>query len=116
MKRDMNAPQPDPKPGRESVTDGTIEDLRIRRRGGIKKYGNELESGNGREALIDAYQEALDMALYLRQRVMEDQDREEAKIELEKLRVSFHRFRDVIQPTWAYDDMMTQLNFIEERL
>lgn len=117
MKRDMCAPQPDPKPGRASVTDGMIEDLKERRTGGIKKYGGELESGNGREALVDAYQEAMDMALYLRQRVMEDVDLHEARAELEKVKVTLYRLRDVLPtPGWVFEDLMTQLDFAIERI
>lgn len=116
MIRDMTAPQPDPKRGRASVTDAVIADLQTRREGGIKKYGNELESGNGRNALVDAYQEATDLALYLRQRVMEDQDREEARVELEKVKATVFKFRDVIQPAWVFNDLLEQIDFVAERL
>lgn len=34
-------------------------------------YGERLTSHNGRDALVDAYQEALDLALYLRQAIAE---------------------------------------------
>ena len=36
-----------------------------------KKYGIMLQTDNGREALWDAYQEALDLAMYLRQAILE---------------------------------------------
>ena len=39
---------------------------------GIEKYGTVLQPNNGRNALVDAYQEALDLAVYLRQRIEED--------------------------------------------
>lgn len=116
MERDMCAPQPDPKRGRASVTDAVIADLNTRREGGIKKYGNELESGNGRDALVDAYQEATDLALYLRQRVMEEQDRDEARVELEKVRATIYKFRDVIQPGWVFSDLIDQIDFVAARL
>lgn len=64
----------DPLPGVDSVTDAVMVDLAERRKMGILKYGTELKSHNGRNALIDAYQEALDMCLYLKQRLMEDDD------------------------------------------
>lgn len=48
-------------------------DLQARMRMGIKKYGVALQAGNGRNALWDAYQEALDLACYLRQRIEEEQ-------------------------------------------
>ena len=47
-------------------------DLQARMRMGIKKYGVALQAGNGRNALWDAYQEALDLACYLRQRIEEE--------------------------------------------
>jgi hypothetical protein len=43
-----------------------IADMRERDLLGTKKYGVRLQSHNGRDALIDAYQEALDLVVYLR--------------------------------------------------
>jgi uncharacterized coiled-coil protein SlyX len=54
-------------------TDGTpilelvIEDMKARSDLGERKYGTVLQAGNGRDALQDAYEEALDLAMYLRQ-------------------------------------------------
>lgn len=38
---------------------------------GRARYGVPLQAHNGRDALVDAYQEALDMTVYLRQSVAE---------------------------------------------
>lgn len=38
---------------------------------GIERYGTPVQAGNGRKALVDAYQEALDLAVYLRQEIEE---------------------------------------------
>lgn len=38
-----------------------------------KKYGGYLETNNGRSALWDAYQEAIDLVMYLRQRMLEEE-------------------------------------------
>lgn len=38
---------------------------------GLEKYGTKLEAFNGRDALMDAYQEAIDMVMYLRQAILE---------------------------------------------
>lgn len=43
-----------------------IEDLENRRQFGLKKYGVELFPHHGRSSLIEAYEEALDLACYLR--------------------------------------------------
>jgi hypothetical protein len=48
-------------------------DLAERRKMGIAKYGTELKANNGRSALIDAYQEALDLCLYLKQAIIEQE-------------------------------------------
>ena len=48
-----------------------IEDMKDRNHTGIKKYGTPLQAHNGRNALVDAYQEALDLAVYLRQAIEE---------------------------------------------
>lgn len=44
------------------------EDMRARDAMGREKYGVPLQIENGRDASIDAYQEALDLAVYARQR------------------------------------------------
>lgn len=64
-------PQADPLPGIADVTDLVLADLRERRQAGTAKYGTPLKTHNGRDALVDAYQEALDLALYLRQAIEE---------------------------------------------
>ncbi len=38
-------------------------DLIARSEMGVKKYGEKLRAFNGRDALVDAYQEALDLSL-----------------------------------------------------
>jgi hypothetical protein len=43
---------------------------------GIAKYGTPLQTFNGRDPLIDAYQEALDLAVYLKQAIMERKEDE----------------------------------------
>ncbi len=48
-----------------------LKDMEDRRRMGIEKYGTPLQPFNGRNPLIDAYQEALDLCVYLRQAIEE---------------------------------------------
>jgi predicted HAD superfamily Cof-like phosphohydrolase len=48
-----------------------ISDMQARDRIGRERYGTPLQAGNGRDALVDAYQEALDQAVYLRQAIEE---------------------------------------------
>lgn len=50
-----------------SAWDLVLQDIADRRQSGIAHYGTELVTNNGRNALIDAYQEALDLVVYLRQ-------------------------------------------------
>ena len=47
-------------------------DLLSRQRKGVQTYGGKLEMFNGRSALLDAYEEALDLAMYLRQALSEE--------------------------------------------
>ena len=51
--------------------EAVIEDMRSRDRFGREKYGTPLQAGNGRDALKDAYEEALDLAVYLKQAILE---------------------------------------------
>jgi hypothetical protein len=64
-----------PKPVRsemsESVTDAVVADMVKRRETGVKKYSVELLTFNGRDALLEAYQESLDLTMYLKQALME---------------------------------------------
>jgi hypothetical protein len=59
-----------------AVWDLVIEDMRKRDAMGMKKYGTRLQPRNGRDPLQDAYQEALDLVVYLRQAIYE-RDNEE---------------------------------------
>src|SRR4051812_28246964 len=63
--------QPLPREGFQDVTPEVILDLRERTRRGIRTYGKPLQTHNGRNALQDAYEEALDLAQYLKQTLME---------------------------------------------
>ena len=59
---------------RAETADAVIADLTERSRVGTAKYGTPLYTHNGREALMDAYQEALDLLMYLRQFLLERRD------------------------------------------
>ena len=48
-----------------------IEAFAARRELGIRKYGTPLETNNGRSALRDAWEEALDLVTYLTQALLE---------------------------------------------
>jgi len=45
--------------------------MRSRDKTGVKTYGTRLQAFNGRDALYDAYFEALDLCVYLRQAIYE---------------------------------------------
>jgi len=49
-----------------------MNDMKERRLMGIKKYGTPLQPNNGRNTLVDAYQEALDLVVYLRSKIEEE--------------------------------------------
>ena len=54
-----------------AVWDLVIADMRARDNVGRERYGTPLQPHNGRDALVDAYQEALDLVVYLRQAIYE---------------------------------------------
>lgn len=61
---------PPPKTGRARPSwDLVIEDMKARDKTGFKKYGVRLQADNGRNHLQDAYEEALDLAVYLRTQI-----------------------------------------------
>lgn len=63
--------QPAPVGGQVRVLDLVVSDLTERAEMGKVKYGTYLKTKNGRNPLIDAYQEALDLCMYLRQAIEE---------------------------------------------
>lgn len=84
--KNLNAPEPAPTEGSgaevwQLVIDdakrcvGTIRaqptwliaDMRARNEAGVAKYGTSLRVWNGRDAVVDAYQEGLDGMVYARQ-------------------------------------------------
>jgi hypothetical protein len=68
--------QPLPTPNdRPAVQDMVIADIQARRELGVRRYGTSLQAFNGRDALRDAYEEALDLACYLRQVIEEREAR-----------------------------------------
>lgn len=64
--------EPQPKGHGDDVLTRVILDLKARGVVGKLKYGTALKTNNGRNALMDAYQEALDMCMYLKQKLMEE--------------------------------------------
>lgn len=59
-----------------------LDDIRARIELGKKRYGTALRAYNGRSALVDAIQEAIDLVMYLRQlQVQDDATRQEVRHE-----------------------------------
>jgi hypothetical protein len=54
------------------VQSAVIADIEARRELGIRRYGTALQPHNGRNALLDAYEEAIDLCMYLKQRLIEE--------------------------------------------
>lgn len=55
--------------GAPSAHDLAIADLQDRRAFGLEKYKTLLQHDNGRDHLVDAYQEVLDLTVYLRNEI-----------------------------------------------
>jgi hypothetical protein len=75
---DIKGVSEQPKPrrhGGEYVYMRVIDDMRVRADMGLKKYGTYLQAHNGRDGLRDAYEEVLDLAVYLRQVIDERDER-----------------------------------------
>lgn len=53
------------------IQDQVIADIESRKAIGIERYGTALQPFNGRDALQDAYEEAIDLAVYLKQCLVE---------------------------------------------
>lgn len=69
---DSGQSQPAPVPNDLPAVWGLVmNDMAARDRVGEKRYGVRLQPHNGRDALRDAYEEALDLTVYLRQAIYE---------------------------------------------
>jgi len=55
----------------KSIQEMVIEDMETRKAKGLETYGTLLYPHNGRDALQDAYEEALDQCMYLKQAIVE---------------------------------------------
>jgi hypothetical protein len=69
-----DTPEPPPKPGTIDIADLVMSDIEARVEAGYRQYGTKLQAHNGRDALMDAYQEAIDLVMYLRQAIAERDD------------------------------------------
>jgi len=69
---EQTAPTPNEGP---PVWDLVMADMRERDAEGRRRYGTPLQPFNGRKPLVDAYQEALDQVVYLRQEIYEREGR-----------------------------------------
>lgn len=67
----VDQPNPTPRDNQTDIQSLVIADIAARRDVGIARYGTPLQAFNGRDALRDAYDEALDLACYLRQMLEE---------------------------------------------
>lgn len=101
----INIPQPGPvKNDLPAVWDLVMEDMRNRNQVGLAKYGTPLQPLNGRDALVDAYQEALDLVVYLRQAIYEREvedlfDESDLKTQLDALNEEFEKGLDKLFDT-----------------
>jgi hypothetical protein len=78
--------QPKPKKNKNPhIVDLVVKDMKERKKQGIKTYGVALQAFNGRDALLDAYQEALDLAIYLKQEMEERENKKPPGFNLEAL-------------------------------
>lgn len=70
---------------------GVIEELEARKEFGLNKYGTLLQANNGRNAVRDALDEALDLAVYVKQIVTE------AKLSLKAMAAVDRMYRDAVE-------------------
>lgn len=65
------------------IADLVIDDIRDRKKVGMANYGHALKANNGRNALRDLYEELLDSAQYCKQRLVEDDGSDLARLTAE---------------------------------
>jgi hypothetical protein len=100
----LNTPQPPPVPSdHPAVWDMVIADMKERDRIGVEKYGVRLRPFDGRDSLVDLYQELLDASVYARKEIHE---REYLKLENAILRdaLEFYANPEKIAPRGEWSD------------
>jgi hypothetical protein len=69
---DLSIPQPPPELNNNpSIHDLLIKDIQDRKAFGLAKYGTFLQAANGRDGMVDALQEGIDLLCYLRKVIEE---------------------------------------------
>lgn len=96
---------------RDSIQSMVRNDLLKREALGVSRYGTALQAFNGRDALRDAYEEALDLACYLRQ-VIEERD---ARTVVSAFPALPHRIVDRDGHVWICDGRRYHLSGFPER-
>jgi len=81
---DAAAEQVTPHGSGTPIVDLVKLDLETRAVAGEPKYRERLKANNGRDALLDAYQEGLDLVMYLRQLIEERRLAEARQLETSK--------------------------------
>jgi hypothetical protein len=72
--------EPSPVPNDSpSMHDLVIADIQSRKDFGLAKYGSILQAFNGRDGLKDAYEEVIDLIVYLRQKLEEEKLRNQVR-------------------------------------
>lgn len=99
---------------RPSIQGMVRADLDQREKLGRERYGTSLQAHNGRDALRDAYEEALDLACYLRQMIEErGSDREvlnavvAAIVDDQYVRWSYDELPNAEGKTWKTDNLQS---------
>ena len=67
----MEIKQPTPHGTGPAIAELVQKDIDDRMEKGLQTYGEKLRAHNGRDPLVDAYEEVLDLAVYLRQELYE---------------------------------------------
>lgn len=80
-----NKPQPAPKGKGREITPLVIKDLEMRSAMGKEKYGETLRAFNGRDPLVDLYQELIDAVQYIRQLIEEQREKAAEKSEVDEV-------------------------------
>jgi hypothetical protein len=110
------AATPEPPPvanNNEPVWSMVVSDMLARDKMGIEKYGLPLRPFDGRDSLWDAYQEALDLAVYLRKAIYE-RDNLGPKIskQIEEIRPIWQNDINTIRGYYDLPPFMNQLKNI----
>ena len=118
---DAAAEQPKPEGSGTPIVVHVMKDIAERVAVGVERYGEPLKANNGRNALLDLYQELIDGVMYIRQELEERKSKDEQIDILENTNRTLKHINDILvsqrdEAERARNDLQASVNKLMARI